>query len=223
MNSIRAIIFDLDGTLVDSLIDIADAMNRTLMHFNHPVHDYDAYKIFVGNGLKTLVYRCLPEDKKDEEHVEECLRHMMREYGKTYADKTHLYEGISEMLDQLSERGLKLAILSNKADELTQKICSQLLSQWNFEVIMGASERFPRKPEPDAALFIAKTMHIATENILYVGDTNVDMKTANAAGMFAVGVTWGFRTRKELEENDAKAIIETPLELIELLSSNYND
>ncbi len=217
MNIVRAVIFDLDGTLVDSLVDIANAMNRTLMRFNYPTYDYDAYKYFVGNGLKTLVYQCLPDNKKEEEHVIECLGIMMEEYRKTVTEKTVPYPGIPELLDELSKLNIKMAILSNKADELTQKICSRLLNQWHFEIIMGASELFPRKPDPASALYIAETMDVIPKNITYIGDTNVDMKTANAAGMFAVGVTWGFRTREELEENGAKLIINHPTELLNYL------
>ncbi len=213
MNTIRAVIFDLDGTLVDSLADIADAMNRTLIRFDYPIHTYESYKYFVGNGLKNLVYQCIPIEKRTEEEVLDCLSVMMFEYGKTYADKTVLYKGIPELLNALTEKGIQLAVLSNKADELTQKICNKLLKNWPFEIIMGASERFPRKPDPASALYIAQTLEINPSEILYAGDTNVDMKTARAAGMFATGVTWGFRTREELEENGANAIIDHPMEL----------
>ena len=217
MNTARAIIFDLDGTLADSLADIADAMNRTLTRFGYPVYNYDEYKYFVGKGLKNLVYKCLPEDKRDENNVAECLKIMMEEYGKSYAEKTKLYDGIPELLDLLTEKGIKLAVLSNKADELSQKICAKLLGKWSFEIILGSSNRFPNKPSPESALYLSEKMNVSPQNMLYLGDTNVDMQTANSAGMFAVGVTWGFRTREELLENGAKAIINVPLELTSLL------
>ncbi|GHU87398.1 phosphoglycolate phosphatase [Bacteroidia bacterium] len=217
MNSFHTVIFDLDGTLVDSLVDIADAMNRTLIRFGFPTFDYESYKYFVGNGLKNLVYQCLPDNKKQETQVMECLKVMMEEYGKSYAEKTRLYDGIPELLDTLAKRNLKLAVLSNKADELTQKIGSDLLNKWRFDIILGANERFPRKPDPESALYISKELNVSPKNVLYLGDTNIDMKTANAAGMFAVGVTWGFRTREELLESGAKAIIDNPLELLTFL------
>ncbi|MDL2224314.1 HAD family hydrolase [Bacteroidales bacterium OttesenSCG-928-M06] len=212
-----AVIFDLDGTLADSLMDIADAMNRTLESFDYPTFNYEDYKYFVGNGLKTLVYRCLPENKKDDTSVEEVLSVLMKEYRKSYVDKTVLYPGIPELLDELTQKGYKLSVLSNKADSLTQKIAATLLDKWNFEIILGATEDFPRKPEPDAALFISQQMNILPENIFYLGDTDTDMQTANAAGMYAIGVTWGFRQRKELEENGAKLIIDHPMDLIKFL------
>jgi phosphoglycolate phosphatase len=217
MNFFNTIIFDLDGTLVDSLVDIADAMNRTLVRFGFPVFDYESYKYFVGNGLKNLVYQCLPDDNKQEAQVTECLEVMMEEYGRSYAEKTRLYDGIPALLDALTERNLKLAVLSNKADELTQKIGAALLNKWRFDIILGANEHFPRKPDPESAIYISKKLNVFPKNVLYLGDTNIDMKTADAAGMFAVGVTWGFRTRKELSESGAKAIIDHPLELLPYL------
>lgn len=214
MNKFTGVIFDLDGTLVDSLQDIADAMNQTLTQFNYSTYNYEQYKYFVGNGLKNLVTECLPPDKKDEKTVNTTLEVMMKNYGENYLHKTALYPGIPELLDGLTDERYKLAILSNKADILTKKIAAKLLQNWKFEIILGASDQFPRKPEPNAALYIADIIKINPENILYVGDTNVDMKTANAAGMYPVGVTWGFRTRKELEENGAKLIIDYPTDLL---------
>jgi haloacid dehalogenase superfamily, subfamily IA, variant 1 with third motif having Dx(3-4)D or Dx(3-4)E len=210
----EAIVFDLDGTLVDSLQDIADAMNRTLQHFGYPVFPTDTYRYFVGNGLRTLVWKSLPEDKKAEKYVDETLIVMMSEYGKTTVNKTVLYPGIPELLDASVQRGYKLAVLSNKADSLTQKIVAKLLNKWTFDIVLGASERFPRKPDPEAAIYISDQMNISANQFLYLGDTGVDMQTANAAGMYPVGVTWGFRAREELIENGAQLIIDKPEELI---------
>ncbi|GHS99929.1 phosphoglycolate phosphatase [Bacteroidia bacterium] len=209
-----AVLFDLDGTLIDSLYDIAHAMNHTLERFGYPVYPLEDYNYFVGNGLKNLVQKCLPEDKKEKIYVEETLAAMMEEYEQSCIHKTVLYDGIPELLDALTANHYKLAVLSNKADPLTQKIAKQLLSRWKFEIILGANDNFPRKPVPDAALFIANTMQIAPENILYLGDTNIDMQTAHAAGMYPVGVSWGFRPKKELEENGAKFIIDYPTDLL---------
>lgn len=217
MKNYQAVIFDLDGTLADSLIDIADAMNKTLQEFGYPTHDYESYKYFVGNGLKNLVINCLPESSRNETRIELCFEKMVDNYKKSLVNNTRLYIGIDDLLNALSERNLKLAVLSNKADELTQEICNTLLNKWNFNIILGASSQFPRKPDPEAAIYLAEKMNSLPENTLYIGDTNVDMKTANAAGMFAVGVTWGFRTKKELEESGAQLIIDKPMELIDKL------
>lgn len=218
MNNYKAIIFDLDGTLADSLFDIADSMNKVLTKKNYPTFSYEEYKYLVGNGLKNLVYYSIPEKERNEENVSSCLAMMMDEYNSHYVDKTTLYKGIPELLDYLNSLEIKMSVLSNKADELTQKICKELLNKWNFEIIMGASDQFPRKPDPQSALYIADYLKVNPENTLYLGDTNVDMKTANAAKMYAIGATWGFRTRKELEENNAKMIIDEPMELVEKLA-----
>jgi phosphoglycolate phosphatase len=139
---------------------------------------------------------------------------MMEEYEKSCIHKTVLYDGIPELLDALTANNYKLAVLSNKADSLTQKIAGQLLNNWKFEIILGTNDCFPRKPAPDSALFIAKTMQLVPEKILYLGDTNTDMQTAHAAGMYPVGVSWGFRPRKELEDSGAGFIIDYPTDLL---------
>jgi phosphoglycolate phosphatase len=214
MNNFQAVIFDLDGTLVDSIHDIADAMNRTLMKYDFPIHSYDDYRYFVGEGLRKLVFNALPEGKKTESRVDECFHAILEDYLENYLVKSKLYDEIGDLLDILSNRKIKMAILSNKADAITQKICRILLSAWNFDVILGATDHFPCKPNPKSALFIAENLDILPENILYVGDTGIDMETANRAGMFAVGVTWGFRKREELEQSGAKKIIDNPLDLL---------
>jgi len=216
MKNYQAIIFDLDGTLINSLEDIADAMNYTLAAFGFPTHNYDAYRYFVGNGLMNLVRVSIPQSALENQHLLQlCFEMMMDKYQKCLIHKTRLYPGMKELLDVLTSKKLKMAVLSNKADQLTQHICNALLKEWPFDVIIGASEDFPRKPDPNSALFIAKKLNLSPENIIYVGDTDIDMKTANAAGMFPVGVTWGFRTKEELQKAGAKWIIDKPLELVE--------
>jgi phosphoglycolate phosphatase len=214
MNNFQAVIFDLDGTLINSLRDIADATNRILAKHDFPEHPYEAYRCFVGAGLRNLTVNALPDGKKDEHTVDKCFHALLDDYRENYLVKTELYDGIAELLDLLAERKIKMAVLSNKADEITQKIASVLLKPWKFEIIMGHTERFPRKPNPDSALFIAKELDVLPENICYAGDTGIDMETAIRAGMFAVGVTWGFRKRDELERFGARKIIDKPLELL---------
>lgn len=215
-NRFQAVMFDLDGTLADSIVDIADSMNRTLSHFDFPGHDYDQYKLMVGNGLKNLTEVALPEEQRKTETIEKCFRFLMDDYQRNYLNKTKLYDGIAELLDALTEKGLKLTVLSNKADEITSRICEVLLKPWKFEIILGATDRFSRKPAPDAALYVAGTLGVKPEQIVYLGDTGIDMKTANAAGMMSVGVTWGFRSEQELIDNGAKLIIHHPMELLDV-------
>ena len=213
----RAIIFDLDGTLADTLEDIADNMNHVLAGMGFPTHGYDAFRFFVGEGLKNLVARCLPANAGTDEIIDTCHDRMIARYHINYVSKTHLYNGIPALLDALSSQGVKMAVLSNKADPLTQKICAILLKQWKFETVMGATERFPRKPNPAAALYIAQQMNVDPAHICYVGDSDVDMKTAVAAGFYPVGVSWGFRPKEELAANGAQRIIDLPDELYDFI------
>lgn len=211
----RAIIFDLDGTLLDSLADLADSMNCVLEAAGLPTHNVEAYKRFVGDGMENLVRRALPHDRQDE--ADRALAAMRAEYGRRWRDKTRPYPGIPELLDALQERSLRLAILSNKPDDFTRLIVARLLPHWRIDAVMGLRPGWPRKPDPAGALAIARDLGLPPAAFLYVGDTDTDMRTAKAAGMFAVGVLWGFRTKEELCAHGAAALIEHPLELLELL------
>jgi phosphoglycolate phosphatase len=213
----RAVIFDLDGTLADTLADIADTMNRTLAACGYPLHTHDVYRFFVGKGIWNLVSKSLPANARTEQIIQDCHNRMIADYEQHYINKTRLYGGIPELLSELSRRGVKLAVLSNKADAITQKICDTLLQSWRFEVVLGFNTRFPRKPDPQAALFIAEKMGVAPANVCYLGDSDVDMQTANAAGFFAVGVSWGFRPKEELISSGAHQIIDFPTELLQII------
>lgn len=211
----HAVIFDLDGTLVNSLADIADAMNKVLADNDFPTHQEGTYKVFVGDGIRNLVVRSLPEAARTRETVDRYFNNMLEEYRQSFTRKTHLYEGIPALLDELSKRGIKMSILSNKADFFTQKVVEKLLGNWKFELVMGAGEQFPRKPDPAAALFMAESMRVSANKILYLGDTDTDMITATAAGFTAIGVSWGFRKKEELLAHGAKRVIDIPIQLLE--------
>ncbi len=212
----KLVIFDLDGTLVDSLEDIGDAMNRVLSERSYPTHSYSEYRFFVGNGIRNLVIQSLPETARNENEVDSCFAEMLADYGQNYANKSHLYDGISSLLDKLVENGVKLAILSNKADSITQKVYDKLLSNWSFGVVMGASDMFPHKPNPASALHIAAAMGVSPDLVLYLGDSDVDMHTAQAAKFLAVGAAWGFRSTIELIDAGAIYTINKPMELLYL-------
>jgi len=145
--------------------------------------------------------------------IARCHDRMIAEYHLNYISKTRLYDGIPELLDMLSSQRIKLAVLSNKADPLTQKICAVLLKNWKFEVVLGATDRFPRKPDPASALFVSEQMGVEPVHVCYLGDSDVDMKTAIAAGFYPVGAGWGFRSKQELAENGAKHVIDRPVDL----------
>jgi phosphoglycolate phosphatase len=213
----NAVLFDLDGTLLDTLEDLADSMNNVLNRFGFPGHAVEAYKYFVGDGMENLARRALPENHRDEATVARCVAAMREEYGTRWAEKTHPYQGIPELLDALTARGIKMAVLSNKPDDFTKVIVTRLLPHWRFELVVGARPSMPKKPDPAAAVELAERLGIPPRGFLYLGDTNTDMQTAGAAGMYPVGVLWGFRTADELTASGAKVLIEHPTDLLELL------
>jgi phosphoglycolate phosphatase len=213
----KGIIFDLDGTLVNSLEDLADSMNTVLQNHNFPTHAIPAYKHFIGNGIRNLVYKTLPETNRDEILITECYDLMIEEYRNNSVNKTKPYDGITGLLDELVSRNMKLAVFSNKADEFTKKIVLTLLPEWNFEAIVGLSNDAHKKPNPFVALQISEKLGIRPEDMIYVGDSGTDMQTANNAGMYAVGALWGFRTKEELISNGAMCLINNPLDLISII------
>lgn len=213
----KAVLFDLDGTLLDTIEDLSDSMNSVLARNGYPVHDNEAYKYFVGDGTRALVQRALPENIRSAEEIDRSLAAMHAEYAVRWADKTVLYPGMAGLLDGLAEKGLKCAVLSNKPDTFTKQIIEKLLSDWTFYPVFGERQGVPKKPDPAGALEIAQILEVQPEECLYIGDTGVDMKTANAAGMYAVGVLWGFRKKDELLNSGAKVVVANPEQILELL------
>ena len=213
----KGVIFDLDGTLVDSLEDLTNAINAVLKQHGFPTHSVAACQSFIGHGVRDLVVKSLPKEHQNDEWIQRCFDEMIIEYRGNCTVKTRIYDGINDLLDTLTDRGLKLAVLSNKADELTKKIVKALFPKWNFEVVAGLKLEAHKKPNPIVAIEISKKMGIPVEHLIFVGDTSVDMETAKNSGMHPVGVIWGFRTKDELLASGAKFIIETPLDLINVL------
>ena len=217
--SYEGVIFDLDGTLLDTLDDLADSMNAVLQQLNFPMHPTEKYRYFVGDGMRQLARRVLPAEIINDELVETTIKLMSDEYNKHWNVKSKPYQGMEELLDQLTATGVKLAVLSNKPDPFTKMMVPVLLPRCSFNPVLGARAGVPVKPDPQSALEIAEMWGISQDKILYVGDTATDMMTANAAGMSAVGVAWGFRTVEELLNAGARAIIHHPVELMSLLKS----
>jgi phosphoglycolate phosphatase len=215
----RAVIFDLDGTLLDTLEDIADAMNSVLEARGYPAYETDAYRYFVGDGVNMLIKRALPGEKLDDEIIAELVKAYREAYGIYWKIKTQPYEGVPEMLDMLTARKLKLAVLSNKPDDFTKRCVRELLSRWTFHIVLGYQDGISAKPDSAGALQIAEQFGIPSGDILFLGDTSVDMKTAVAAGMYPVGALWGFRSEAELISSGANKVIERPQEILTLLGS----
>ncbi|WP_029271725.1 HAD family hydrolase [Flavobacterium sp. KJJ] len=212
----KGIIFDLDGTLVNSLEDISDAMNTVLTGLNYPTHTYDTYQYFIGSGLRNLVSKALPASNNSEEQIENCFDCMIETYREVCTIKTKPYEGIVELLDNLASQNIKLAVFSNKADELTKKIAAQIFPDY-FDAAVGLSTEVLKKPNPFEALEIGKNWNLKPEEILFVGDSDIDMQTAINANMLPVGVSWGYRTEEELMASGAKLVIHNPSDLIEIV------
>ena len=211
----HAVMFDLDGTLTDTLADLANATNQALAVLGCPTHPREAYRYLVGDGARVLCERALPVDKQNL--VTEALRLMREHYGKHWADETRLYPGIKALLTALTTRRYQLAVLSNKPDDFTKLVVAHYFSPNPFHVVRGQLAHVPLKPDPTAALQIAQELGIPPHAWLYLGDTDTDMRTARAAGLCPVGVLWGFRERAELEEAGAAHIVSTPAEVLGLL------
>jgi phosphoglycolate phosphatase len=213
MNGPRAIIFDLDGTLADTLADLTDVTNAVLADNGFPGHAEEAYRDMVGWGLTNLIVRALPEDRRRDETVNALAAELLRRYTREPVIKTRPYPGILSMLDELEEGGIPMSVLSNKADPVARRVVERILPGKRFAVVRGAVDGAPKKPDPRSALEIAESMGVPPKKVLFIGDSTVDMHTARAAGMIPVGVSWGFRPPEELLREGAELIIEEPREI----------
>ena len=214
---IKVCIFDLDGTLADTLESIAMASNEALASSGLGPLPVENFRYYAGDGAKELIVRAL-KGAGDENllHFDQVFERYCDIFRKDCTYKVTVFDGMIQTLEQLKQRGIRLAVLSNKPHERTLDVIGALFGSHIFDVVWGQRDDMPRKPDPSGALMIAQKLHVAPEECMYVGDTNVDMQTGIGAGMFTVGVLWGFRKRDELEQNHAQAIVSRPEELVEL-------
>ena len=208
-----AIIFDLDGTLLDTLDDLAFSMNSALKKLGAPTYPASDYRSFVGQGLEMLAKLVLPENRRNATTVRQCVVAMREVYARRWAHATKPYTGVIAMLSSLRQAGVRCAVFSNKANDFTVRMVEHFFGEDTFEMVLGAG-MFASKPDPEGALHIAAAMGIAPHGFLYIGDCDIDMKTAGRAGMYPVGVTWGFRSKEELLENGARLIVNNTEEII---------
>jgi phosphoglycolate phosphatase len=214
----EAIIFDLDGTLLDTLKDIADCANETLSGLGFPDHPPEDYKAYIGSGVEVLFRRALPEEASgDERVVAEAVRLFRRFYGERWDASTLPYPGIAELLEQLVTHEVRLAVLTNKPHDFACKCVERLLQPWHFDAVIGLAEGLAPKPDPAGALRIAGLLRTDPAQVVFVGDSGIDMRTARAAGMIAAGALWGFRPREELTEHGADWLLARPTDLLERL------
>ncbi|MFH1023710.1 MAG: HAD family hydrolase [Planctomycetota bacterium] len=213
----RAVLFDLDGTLLDTAEDIADATNAALAARGFPGHPLPAYRQFVGDGARTLLERALPPGRRDDATIAACLAGYLAEYERVWNRKTRVYDGIPELLATLAARGIPAAVVSNKPRAFVEKCVAGYLGDFRFAVLLGQDGSLPKKPDPAGALAAARRMGFPPSDILYLGDTATDMATAIAAGMFPVGALWGFRP-EELGAAGARALAKHPRDVLKYLA-----
>lgn len=210
----QLVIFDLDGTMLNTIADIAMATNHALSAFGYPTHSEEKIKSFVGNGVSKLLERALPEDKRTEENIALLREAFTEYYDKHNADLSTPYPGIASLLSQLQENGVLLAVASNKYQSATEKLVAHYFPGIDFVCVLGQRQGIPVKPSPDIVHEIMATANVYRKDTIYVGDSGVDMQTANNAGINAVAVSWGFRPRQELETYCPFAIIDKAEDLI---------
>ncbi len=213
----KAVLFDLDGTLLDTLRDLADSGNEVLAGRGLPPHPLESYRTFIGNGMVNLARDVFPPAMRPEtdEQIAAVLEEYRAAYSRNWKNTTVPFPGIPEVLDRLVADRIPIGVVSNKAHDFTLQCMEAFLDAWNWGVLIGAREGHPRKPDPAGALEAAATLGIAPGDCLFVGDSDVDMMTARNAGMCAIGVRWGFRPVEELLGAGAEVILEAPESLLE--------
>ena len=210
----KLVIFDLDGTLLDTIADLAESANHALKQLGYPTRDVETIRTFVGNGVNKLLFRALPDEEKTEENMMRMRTHFVPYYDAHNADLSAPYPGIVALLEELQAKGLRMAVASNKYQEATVKLVKHYFPMIDFVEVLGQREGINVKPDPTIVFDILKKAGVSKEETLYVGDSGVDMQTAINAGVDAVGVTWGFRSRTELESFHPMGLIDKAEELL---------
>ncbi|MDE5643077.1 MAG: HAD family hydrolase [Muribaculaceae bacterium] len=211
------VIFDLDGTLLNTIDDLGNACNEALRQMGYQPHALTSYPMMVGNGITRLIERALPDEARTERIIAEVRRHFMAYYDNHCCDMTVPYPGIELLLEELTRRNINLAVTSNKYQRAVSLLISRYFSKYNFKVVLGQHDGVPPKPDPSIVFEALSQCPTPKSDVLYVGDSGVDMETARRACVESVGVTWGFRSEKELRAAYADHIIEEPCDLIGLL------
>ena len=215
----KALVFDLDGTVLNTLDDIGNACNMALQEHGYPIHPLKAYEQMVGNGFIVLMIRALPQgeyERLGEESFNELLIYAQHYYAEHMCERTEPYQGIVEALTSLTHKEVVLAVLSNKPEPMTQKLISHYFPKINFAQVLGGRKDLPLKPDPTRVLTMLKELNCDPSQSMFIGDSNVDMETAKAANMIPIGVAWGFRGAKELTKYGAAKLLEDPLEIADL-------
>ena len=209
----KAVIFDLDGTLLNTLDDLADSTNYALSRFGYPARTIEEVRQFVGNGVAKLIERAIPEGKNNP-NFEKCLAIFKENYAQNMYNKTAPYNGIIEMLSNLKSKGIKIAVVSNKFDLAVKELCKKYFEGFiDFAAGENEAQGIKKKPAPDTVISVLNEFNFAPEDAVYVGDSDVDIMTAKNSKMPCISVTWGFRDEKFLLENGATILINAPSEI----------
>lgn len=216
---IKAVLFDLDGTLVNSLDDLANACNYALRCNNFPVHETEAYKYFVGNGIPKLIERILPENSRDAEIKARVSEKFYEHYSIHYADNTDAYKGLPELVNAIKKQGIKVAVVTNKADGPAKEVINRVMPN-TFDLVYGQREGIPTKPDPTLTLMAMKELGVKPDECIFIGDSGMDVATGVNSGAVPVGVLWGFRKADELEQNGARYLIDVPEKLLDIIKEN---
>ena len=219
---IKLAIFDLDGTLINSIEDLADSTNFALEQFGFPTHSLDKFNFFIGDGMRKLIERALPEDKRSCQLITSVLDVFLEHYRKHFLDKTYIYDGILKVLGTLKESGIMLAVVSNKAQEMADKIAEELFSGI-FDIFYGKQDDFPAKPDAALTLKAIGELGAKPSECVFIGDSGMDAATAVNAGAIGIGVLWGYRGKEELLSNGAKYIAEVPDDILEITKAINNE
>ena len=213
----KAIIFDLDGTLLNTLDDLGNAFNRVLERNDLSTHPIDKYRYYIGEGAAVLTERALPEELRNEFLIQKYLKEFLADYSENYFIDTKPYDGIHDLLEELAKREIKTAVFSNKPQEATDRCVERFFRTHRFQAVFGMNNSIPRKPNPAGALKISELFRIPASEFIFLGDTAIDMTTALNSGMMPIGAAWGFRSERELIDSGAQKVIKRPSELLEFL------
>lgn len=213
---IKAVMFDLDGTLVNSLYDLANAVNFCLEAEGFKTHSVEQYKQFIGNGVYKLIERSLPQTHRTPEQINAVKDKYLQHYKQHCSDDTVCYDGIKELVASLRAKGIKLAVITNKGQETADMVVKKLFGN-EFSFVIGQNDETPLKPDPKSAKFVMEKLGFRSKECLFVGDSGVDMQTALNAGAIPIGVLWGFREKQELIENGAEYTVEYPARILEII------
>jgi phosphoglycolate phosphatase len=215
----QAVIFDLDGTLLDTLADLGSAVNRVLAGRGLPTHGMEAYRWYIGEGSAVLMTRALPPEQRVPEIIEACLRDLLEDYGQNWHTSTQPYNGIPDLLQLLAQRLIRMSVVTNKPHRFAAPMTAYYFKSAPFVSVFGLRDGTPKKPDPFQALAAAREMGVLPGNCIFLGDSAIDMETARRAGMMAVGAAWGFRPAAELHDAGALHIIDHPLDLLTLINA----